>query len=318
MNLVDTLLALVIAAGMAAGWRRGFLLGTLGLAVLIASLLLAFWTYRYPANELETRALLTPEWVLPVAFLGTFILVRILLGAIANRVVAAVPQRAHKHRANRAMGLLPGLVDGLLYAMVLSLLLLALPLGNDFATQARDSAIASRLVIPGEWLESELAPIFQPAVSKTMNRMVVQPGSRERVPLSFTVQNTQPRPDLEARLLQLLNEERVGKGLRPLRADPELTEVARAHSRDMLARGYFSHISPEGKDPFDRMRQAKVVYHTAGENLALAPTVSLAHQALMNSPGHRANILRPAFGRVGIGVMDGGKHGGMATQVFRN
>jgi uncharacterized protein YkwD len=318
LNLVDTLLALVILAGVAAGWRRGFLLGTLGLAVLVASLLTAFWTYRYPAHELETRALLSPEWVLPVAFLGTFILVRILLGVLANRVVAAVPQRAQAHRANRALGVLPGFVDGLLYAMVVSLLLLALPLANGFAAQARESAIASRLAVPGEWLESQLAPIFHPAVSKTMSRMVIPPGSRERIPLSFTVQNPQPRPDLESRLLQLLNEERVGKGLRPLRADPELTDVARTHSRDMLTRGYFSHISPEGKDPFDRIRQAKVTYHTAGENLALAPTVSLAHQALMDSPGHRANILRPAFGRVGIGIMDGGKHGEMVTQVFRN
>jgi uncharacterized protein YkwD len=317
-NVFDAFLALVIVAGMAAGWRRGFVLGTLGLGVLAASLLFAFWTYRYPAREIETRGWLSGEWVLPAAFLGTFILVRILLGAVANGVVRAVPPRAHGHKANRALGILPGFVDGLLYAMVVALVLLALPLPSGLSTQARDSVIATRLSVPAEWLESQLTPIFHAAVSKTMSRMVVQPGSRERVPLSFTVPNPQPRPDLEARMLQLVNEERASKGLRPLRADPELTEVARAHSRDMLARGYFSHVSPEGKDPFDRIRQAQVSYLTAGENLALAPTLSLAHQALMNSPGHRANILRPAFGRVGIGIMDGGRHGEMVTQAFRN
>jgi uncharacterized protein YkwD len=86
----------------------------------------------------------------------------------------------------------------------------------------------------------------------------------------------------------------------------------------MFARSYFSHVSPDREDPFDRMREAKVRYLTAGENLALARTLPAAHRGLMESPGHRANILRPQFGRVGIGVLDGGVHGLMVTQNFRN
>ena len=72
------------------------------------------------------------------------------------------------------------------------------------------------------------------------------------------------------------------------------------------------------KDPFDRIRESNVQFKTAGENLALAPTLSIAHNGLMNSPGHRANILRPQFGRVGIGVLDSRRHGLMITQNFRN
>jgi len=86
----------------------------------------------------------------------------------------------------------------------------------------------------------------------------------------------------------------------------------------MFARGYFAHVTPEGVDPFTRMREAKVSFLTAGENLALAPTLQIAHTGLMNSPGHRENILRPSFGRVGIGIMDGGLHGLMISQEFRN
>jgi uncharacterized protein YkwD len=66
------------------------------------------------------------------------------------------------------------------------------------------------------------------------------------------------------------------------------------------------------------MTQAGVQFRTAGENLALAPTVRVAHTGLMNSPGHRANILRPAFGRLGIGIVDGGYRGIMVSQEFRN
>jgi uncharacterized protein YkwD/tetrahydromethanopterin S-methyltransferase subunit G len=318
LNLVDALLALVILAGMAVGWRTGFLYGTLGLGVLVASLLLAFWGYQYPARMLEEQRILASPWALPAAFLGTFITVRLILGFVADRLVAAVPHRAHAHRVNRAFGVLPGFVDGLIHAMILSVLLLALPLWDGLTAQTRESEIATQLATPAEWLESRLTPIFHEAVSKTMSRMVVKPGSKESVPLAFTVKDPKPRADLEARMLELINAERAAHGLSPLRADPELAGVARAHSRDMFARGYFSHVSPDGKDPFDRIRQAKLSYRTAGENLALAPTLALAHQGLMNSPGHRANILRPAFGRVGIGIVDGGRRGQMVTQEFRN
>ena len=119
-------------------------------------------------------------------------------------------------------------------------------------------------------------------------------------------------------MLQLVNTERMAAGLKPLAPDPELTEVARRHSTDMFGRGYFAHDSPEGRDPFDRMRESGVQFVTAGENLALAPTVQVAHTGLMNSPGHRANILHRDFGRVGIGIMDGGIRGLMVSQEFRN
>jgi uncharacterized protein YkwD len=66
------------------------------------------------------------------------------------------------------------------------------------------------------------------------------------------------------------------------------------------------------------MREDGVRFRTAGENLALAPTLDIAHNGLMNSPGHRANILRPQFGRLGIGILDGGRAGLMVTQKFRD
>ena len=87
---------------------------------------------------------------------------------------------------------------------------------------------------------------------------------------------------------------------------------------DKFARSYFSHISPEWENTFDRMREGGVKFLTAGENLALAQTLHIAHSGLMNSPGHRANILHPSFGRAAIGVLDGGIYGLMITQTFRN
>lgn len=156
-------------------------------------------------------------------------------------------------------------------------------------------------------------------MERTLQALTVKPQSQERVALRFAVMDARPRPDLEAAMRVLVNEERakVG-GLRPLMADTETVDVSRAHSRDMFERSYFAHVTPEGRTPFDRLRTARLGYRAAGENLALARTLDMAHTGLMNSPGHRANILNPAFGRLGIGIVDGGRHGLMVTQTFRN
>lgn len=120
----------------------------------------------------------------------------------------------------------------------------------------------------------------------------------------------------EARMLALINQERAKKGLPALEVEPRLVETARLKSRDMIEAGYFGHNSPTYGSPFAMMRTAGVQYRYAGENLAGASTVERAHQALMASPGHRANILNPRFTHVGIGIVDGGPYGKMFTQHF--
>ncbi|WP_310734597.1 CvpA family protein [Azohydromonas caseinilytica] len=313
---MDVLLGLIVLLGMWSGWRRGFIVAALELLCLVAALVAALWGYARVAAGLEPH--LESAWARPLAFVGLFAVVRIVLGVLVLRRAHALPRQAHAHGANRALGLLPGAGSGLIDAMLAVMLLLALPLADGLTEATRDSRLAQRLVVPAEWVEARLAPIFNEAASRTLNRLTIQPESRERIALPFSVQNPRPRPELEARMLDLVNEARAREGLKPLRADPEAAGVARAHSHDMFARAYFSHISPEGADPFDRMRRGGLRFVMAGENLALAQTLELAHRGLMESPGHRANILRPGFGRVGIGILDGGRRGLMVTQNFRN
>ncbi|MDI3522493.1 MAG: hypothetical protein PWP43_675 [Bacillota bacterium] len=120
----------------------------------------------------------------------------------------------------------------------------------------------------------------------------------------------------EARMVELVNQERAKAGLKPLAVDMRLVETARAKSRDLIEENYFGHISPKLGSPFEQMQRAGISYRYAGENLAGAPTVDRAHAALMKSPGHRANILSPHFTRIGVGIVDGGPYGKMFTQQF--
>jgi uncharacterized protein YkwD len=317
-NVIDALLALVVLLGAFGGWRRGFVVATLELVTLLASVLLAFLGYRYVAAFAEAQWPALGVWAAPVSFLASFVLLLLLIGALTRGLARAVPQRAHAHGFNRFLGLAPGIANGLVNATVIALLLLTVPLTDGLSKLAREGALAGRLGAPAQWLEAQLAPIFDPAVQRTLQAITVPPQSRASIPLRFQVANPRPRPDLEARMLQMVNAERAKRGLEPLRPDPQLVEVARGHSRDMFDRGYFSHVSPDGGTLAERMRKGEARYFVAGENLALAPTLDIAHQGLMDSPGHRANILRPQFGRLGVGVLDGGRYGLMVTQNFRN
>src|SRR5215217_4437827 len=319
INPMDILLAVVILLSVLNGYRRGFVHGVLDLAGWILSLLAALRYSQPLAHWLGPRIDLWSEvWDQPIAFVLIAIFVGVLVQAIGYALLRRLPEDIRERRGNQVLGVIPGFVNGLIIVAILSALLLAIPLSEGLSERTRDSAMVNRLAVYAERLEGQLRPVFGEAIARTLNLLTIRPDSDERVTLPFKVENTRPRPDLEKQMLDLVNQERQAAGLNPLAADPELTEVARRHSADMFARGYFAHDTPEGLTPFDRMREANVRFITAGENLALGPTISVAHTGLMNSPGHRANILRPQFGRVGIGVMDSGMRGLMVSQEFRN
>lgn len=319
INLIDILLVILIALSLLNGYRRGFVHGVLDLAGWVLSLIAGLRYYQPVARWLGAQFDLWSEvWDQPIAFVLVAVFAGVIVHVIGYWLLRRLPEDTHESATNKLFGLLPGFVNGLITAAIVSALLLAIPLSESLNERTRDSALVNRLAVYAERLEGQLRPVFGEAISRSLNLLTIRPDSKERVELPFTVENTKPRPDLEKQMLDLVNQERQAAGLKPLTPDPELTEVARRHSADMFARGYFAHDTPEGITPFDRMREANVRFLIAGENLALAPTIPVAHSGLMNSPGHRANILRPEFGRVGIGVMDGGMRGLMVSQEFRN
>jgi uncharacterized protein YkwD len=318
-NLIDILLIVLVLLSVLNGWRRGFILGVLDLTGWALVLVAGLRFYQPVARWLGAHVGFWSEvWNRPVAFVAIAILTGVLVQIAGRALLRRVRKDVHKRTVNKVFGIVPGLANGLITAALVAALLLAMPFGEGLRERARESPLANHLAVYAERFEAALHPVFAEAVAESLNLLTIQPESHERVSLPYKVANSRPRPDLEARMLELLNRERVSAGLKPLAPDPELTEVARRHSADMFARGYFAHDTPEGRDPFDRMREANVRFVSAGENLALAPTVQVAHRGLMNSPGHRANILHKDFGRVGIGIMDGGIRGLMISQEFRN
>lgn len=113
-------------------------------------------------------------------------------------------------------------------------------------------------------------------------------------------------PAGEAQLVELINQARAQQGLPPLRLDDRLTAAARKHTQLMVQHSSLSHQFPGEPDPQTRMTDAGVPSDAEGENVDLNQSISGAHDALMHSPPHRANILNPDYNAVGAGVIRSG------------
>ncbi len=108
--------------------------------------------------------------------------------------------------------------------------------------------------------------------------------------------------DAEGRLLKLINRERRHHNLRPVVLDRRVAEVARAHSSEMLSTGQVVHVSERTGTAADRLRAASIYNTAVMENVARAYGIKETHEGLMNSPGHRGNILSPLATHAGVGV----------------
>jgi len=121
-------------------------------------------------------------------------------------------------------------------------------------------------------------------------------------------------------LTALTNEERKDINLPALIQNELLNKAAQMKAEDMASRGYFAHTSPDGKTPWYWLQQVGYSYAGAGENLAVNFFESNdVSEAWMNSPTHKANIIKPNYTEIGIGVANGvyeGRHTVFVAQFF--
>lgn len=133
---------------------------------------------------------------------------------------------------------------------------------------------------------------------------------------------------LESLLFSYVNAARQKQGLKPLALDSTLSDIARAHSAEMRDKDYFAHESPtpELRNPLDRYQLgtrstprlvAENIFRAWGSRKQISDADALrAHNSLMNSPGHRANILRESPTRIGIGFVANENGDVWVTQMF--
>jgi uncharacterized protein YkwD len=324
-NWVDWLLGLFLLLKALEGAGRGLLLGAFDLLGAVVTLGVAIIGYASVGGWIVSVAHVPT----PLANVAGFVLLAfvtdLVYGIVLRLLVSAswpiVSALGVFKPLNHLLGIAPGLIRGLLVATPVLLVVSLVPVVPQLSDAVKESAVGSRLTALAltaapeaeAWLARELGDL--PGITLAPP----EPEQQESQPLPVTLVGAlSVDPAAEEQMLNLVNQERVQNGLRPVTADERLRDVARAHSQEMFELRYFSHTSPVTGSPFDRMRAARIPFVLAGENLAFAPTVGLAHRGLMNSPGHRANILRAEFGRLGVGVIRSQYAGSMFSQEFAN
>lgn len=316
LNWVDLLLLVVILLSALQSQRVGLVNELINFAGLLFSLLGALFFYP-PMALLITKLFALPKIVInPVAFLLVWIIVEtgffIFIRAFGKKYL----EKIASYKFDRYLGFIPGILNGLLFSSFVLLFLISLPISPKIKQDIFNSKIGTPLVSTASSLERPFNAIFGPITKQGLTFLTVNPEEKGSVDLGYNQNEQTIDYSGEKQIFDLVNQERAKIGVAALVWDESRAAVGRGHSQDMFSRGYFSHYSPEGKDIGDRLEAAGITYSFAGENLALAPSIIRAHEGLMNSPGHKRNILDPAFKHAGIGVVDGGVYGKMITQIF--
>lgn len=317
MNWVDAAIIGIVVVYALTGLRRGFLLGIAEVVTLCIGFVVALALFRRIGTSMALAENWRPGITQGVVFVVIWAGLELVLGLIVRRLHRRLPESTVRSPANRAWGLVPaggkGIVAAALFAGLLS--------QAQSGTAARDveaSQLGSRLVPAVIWLIEGAYGTFGDAIREIQDMYGPTGEVTGSKKLGYTTTDGTPDPEAEGRMLEMVNAERARLRLPMLRADSALRDVARKHSEDMLAHGYFAHDTPGGATPFDRMNDAGIHFHDAGENIAQAMTVETAHDRLMRSKGHRDNILDKDFRKVGIGAIHSKTHGTMFTQDFTN
>ncbi len=317
-NWIDLIILAILLWYFLEGLQNNFLSKVFGLLSLVVSFVSALKFYAFFSLLLVGNFSLPKGIADAAGFFIAGLIGEAIFSTIANFLVNKIPHRFFVNKLNKTLGFIPSLINGIILVAFLLTLTISLPISPVVKGAILASKLGSPLVLKTQTLERQINQIFGGAANETLNFLTVKPEGKENVDLHFKTDDYSVDYVSEQTMLGFVNKERKNQGIRPVVFNEKLAIVARAHAKDMLKRGYFSHNSPEGLSPFDRMKNAGIGFETAGENLAFAPNVEIAHTGLMNSPGHRANILNADFGKLGIGVINAGVYGKMFVQEFTN
>lgn len=321
LNFIDIAILVIIGIYAFEGYVLGFIRGISDFVSFILSFIFGLTFYGIFGDLLISNFQIPAGFANALGFfLGAFIseviLTLILRQLVLPFVIARSEEFSYPKEIERILGIIPGTLSAVVLLAFVLTMIVALPISPFLKNSVSASRLGYPLVSNISGLDKKLNNVFGGAVDDALTFLTVEPKSEELLRLNFQTANIKPDRQGEIEMLAQVNEERRKAGATELEEDQGLRDVARKHCSDMFQRGYFSHYTPEGKSPFDRMAQDNIDFTYAGENLALAPNASLAMQGLMNSPGHRANILSENFGKVGIGVIDSGIYGEMFCQEF--
>lgn len=317
-NWVDLVILLVLAYFIYQGFVHGFWAILIDFISFFGSLLLSLKAYPLFASFLQNNFSFDRPVGNAIGFLISAVFIEISISFIATLLINKLPQKILKNKAVKVFGVILSFGQGVILVAFLLTLAISLPINPNVKTDISSSKIGGFILSKTSAVENQINNVFGGAINQSLTYMTVEPASHQSIHLDNTTNNLSEDFVSEAKMLVLVNNERTSRGIKALVSDTRLVKLARDYGTFMWENHYFGHYDSEGHDVAYRLQMAGIPYQFAGENLALAPTVEIAHTGLMNSPGHRANILDTDFKKIGIGVIDNLYWGKMFVQEFTN
>ena len=316
LNWVDLVILGTLAFFAIGAVRRPLIYETLDFASFLLAFFLSFCFYNQAAKLFQMQFKVAHGLSQVFGFMAVWFLSEAIFFILVWLILPRIPK--FKILRLKVVSVIPAILRSFIFIALVLVMTATFPIQPSIKKAVLDSKIGSQILKYAYNLESPVKQVFGGVANDTLTFLTIEPKTDETVKIGFQTSQVSIDEVSENIMISLVNKERVSRGIKALEFDSRLREIARAHSADMFSRGYFAHYSPENKTVADRALLIGADFLVIGENLAYAPSVELAHKGLMNSKGHRENILSSDFGRIGIGIMDGGVYGEMFTQVFSN
>lgn len=315
-NWVDLVILVILIYYVSEAWRVGFWVILADFIGFLISLLIGLRGFSLIAVLLKDLFSLPYSLANALGFLIVAGFAEAIIGLILTSFIRKIPIKFWRRPWSNLLATIPAIGQGLIIISFILTLALAFPIPSNIKTDISKSTAGGYLVTKTQGLEKNINVVFGGIIEDSLTYLTVKPESNESIKIPGRGDELKPDETSEVGMFNLINDERRKRGIPQLTWRSDVVPVAREHAKDMWEREYFGHVSPEQKDVWDRLEEANIQFYSVGENLALAPTLQTAHNGLMNSEGHRRNILDPDFGRIGVGVIDNGVYGKMFVQIF--
>lgn len=315
-NYIDLAVLLILGYFVVNSFRHNFWVLLADLVAFISSVFVGIFFYSYLAKLLVLNFSIGESVSKSISFLLISIVSETILGILVGFIVGKLKSDIYEFKFSRFFGVFPGFVQGVFVVSMAINLLMTLPIKPSIKVDIENSKSGKVILEKTIFFESRFKEIFGTVAEEALTYITVKPQSEETIKLDVKKYNLSVDSKSESELIAKVNEERRKIAVGELKQDQDLTIVARKYATEMWNGKFFSHYSLEGKSLVDRLKEGGIKYTFAGENLALAPTYLVAHAGLMNSEGHRQNILNTKFKKIGIGVVDNGIYGKIFVQVF--
>lgn len=315
-NYIDLIIILILVYFATEAWRHGFWVILVDFVSFLGSILISLSFYKYVSLFLRSNFSLGSSISNALGFLATAIITEGILGFILAKFLHKVPEKLREHTLLRIAAMIPAIGEGLILIAFILTLAVAFPIRPSVKSDIVRSKIGGVILAKTVVIEKSVNEIFGGVIEDSLTYLTVKPGSSESVSLPTSSNNLKVDTESAKEMFSLVNKERNKLGIAELIWNEKIAKISQNYATYMWENHYFGHIALDGKDVGDRLKEGKINYSAAGENLALAPTAISAEGGLMNSQGHRDNILNTKFEKIGIGVVDNGIYGKIFVQVF--